>query len=206
MGNIAALWRRDLGADAEARLAELEAVGKAARTALANAIRFDGVSELSIRDGPSGLFNRRYFLGRLAEEVTRAHRRASLLTLVLFEVSPTSSSAGDPDSSPMLHEVGRRVQSLMSGTETPCRLGGGEFAIVMPDSSISDAEALVERLGDVLDEAQPIGVVIAQLLHEEDHDSLFRRASAALLYSKRRDELHVATERPASSTAGTART
>ena len=96
-----------------------------------------------------GLHNYRYFHETLAREVARAHRYDRRLALVVFDIDDfkaINDRIGHLAGDSVLAEAAERVRSVVRGADIACRVGGDEFAVILPESTISDAESLYRRL------------------------------------------------------------
>ena len=89
-------------------------------------------------DGLTGLHNRRYFHEMLAREVARAQRYRRKLALVVFDLDDFKSIndrighlAGDA----VLAETARRARGVVRSADIACRVGGDEFAVLLPEAS-----------------------------------------------------------------------
>ena len=84
------------------------------------------------------------------------------------------------------------LREAVRATDVPCRIGGDEFAVILPESSARDAEGLYRRVhgsirgaalaGD--EERLRMSAGIAELQHGDTAASLFERADAALYRAK----------------------
>ena len=91
----------------------------------------------------------------------------------------------------VLAEAAERVRGAVRSADVACRVGGDEFAIVMPESALHDADQLYRRI-DAAVSARPIGKVgklhlsagVAALRSEDDSRSFFERADATLYRAK----------------------
>lgn len=97
----------------------------------------------------TGLFNRQYFDARLHEELERAKRGSSPLTVIMADVDDFKAindryghQAGDA----VLQAVGVAFRSAVRVFDVCARYGGDEFAILMPMSDHSSAAACAERI------------------------------------------------------------
>ncbi len=178
-------------AGAEADLADL--AGRAG-PALENALRFREVRQQADMDAHTGLHNRRYFHETLAREVARAHRYERPLALVIFDLDDfkaVNDRLGHLAGDAVLAQVGERVRHVVRSADIPCRVGGDEFAIILPESTLKDAEQLYARLQAQM-AARPIAEAgklhisggIAELRPQDDAVSLFERADDALYRAK----------------------
>jgi diguanylate cyclase (GGDEF)-like protein len=136
--------RRDAGRlqslVAPAGLALMAARSETEVRRLAHAARVDPVT---------GLFNRRYFDARLSEELERARRESSSLTVLMADVDDFKAindrhghQAGDA----VLHLVGGILRSAVRVFDVCARYGGDEFVILMPGIGRSSAAASAERI------------------------------------------------------------
>jgi two-component system cell cycle response regulator len=153
-------------------------------------------------DGLTGLHNRRYFHEMLAREVARAQRYGRALALVVFDLDDFKSIndrlghlAGDA----VLAETAERARTVMRSADIACRVGGDEFAVLLPEASGREAELLYERLQRAVSsrpvaEAGDVSVSagIAELQVDEEPTTLFERADEALYRAKRHGKGQVA--------------
>ncbi len=194
-GTLAVFWRRPLEEPQDDDLAGLEELALTAGRAIENARRFRELHELAVRDPLSGLHNRRYFHETLAHEVKRAHRYDRRLALIFFDLDnfkAINEEIGHLGGDAVLAEVAERLRSVVRGADIPCRVGGDEFAVILPESSLEDVERFFRRL-QLAVQGQPIGRVpslaisagMAELGRDDDATSLFRRVDQALYRAKR---------------------
>ena len=98
-------------------------------------------------DGLSGLWNRRYFDQRLAQEVSEAQRFDRPMSLVMCDVD-RFKRLNDQFGHPFGDTVIERVASLLSGgrsSDIACRYGGEEFGIILPSTTAEQAAEVAER-------------------------------------------------------------
>lgn len=173
------------------RLAELAG---GASTAIENARQFREARQLADLDALTGLHNRRYFHETLARECARAHRYSRRLALIVFDVDDfkdVNDRIGHLAGDGTLAEMAERVRSVVRSADIPCRVGGDEFAIVMPESGLEQAEQLFDRLqaaigGRGIGQAGQLRISagVAELKPDDDAISFFERADAALYRAK----------------------
>jgi diguanylate cyclase (GGDEF)-like protein len=183
--------RREFEADDARGLEELAAH---VAPAIVNARRFREARQLADVDALTGLHNRRYFHETLAREVARAQRYSRRLSLVVFDLDDfknVNDRIGHLGGDAVLAEAAQRVRSVVRRSDVPCRVGGDEFAVIMPESGHEQAEQLFARLQGAIS-AGPIPHVgrlsisagVAELRNGDDSFSLFERADAALYEAK----------------------
>jgi diguanylate cyclase (GGDEF)-like protein len=98
-------------------------------------------------DGLTGLWNRTYFDRRLAQEVSESSRHRRPLTLVMCDVDgfkKLNDERGHPFGDMVLERLAKILQSGR-GSDIPCRYGGEEFGIILPNTSGSEALEVADR-------------------------------------------------------------
>jgi diguanylate cyclase (GGDEF)-like protein len=194
IGTLAVFWRgrdRDV---AEADLGHLEELALRAGPAIGNARRFREARQLADLDALTNLHNRRYFHETLAREATRAHRYDRRLSLVVFDIDDfkaINDRIGHLAGDGVLAAVAERLQSAVRGADIPCRVGGDEFAVILPEATQADAEQLYKRVQFAV-ASRPLGPFerirlsagIAELRPEDDAKTFFERADEALYRAK----------------------
>jgi diguanylate cyclase (GGDEF)-like protein len=194
LGYLAAYSHSGAGAFGDTAAAELEELALRAGPAIDNARRFREARQLADLDALTGLHNRRYFHETLAREVARAHRYDRTLALVVFDLDDfkaINDRIGHLAGDSVLAEAADRVRDVVRSADVACRVGGDEFAVILPESSINDADQLYKRLEHAVS-ARPVGQAgrlhlsagVTELLPEDDAVSFFERADEALYAAK----------------------
>jgi diguanylate cyclase (GGDEF)-like protein len=194
IGTLAAFWRGSDRDVSDTELAHLEELARRAGPAIENARRFREARQLADLDALTNLHNRRYFHEMLAREATRAHRYDRRLSLVVFDIDDfkaINDRIGHLAGDGVLAAVAERVQSAVRGADIACRVGGDEFAVILPEATIEDAEQLYKRVQFAV-AARPLGPFerirlsagIAELKGEDDAKTFFERADEALYRAK----------------------
>lgn len=189
------------GAADERRLA---AFGELAAIAVANAEARAELAHLADTDPLTGLANRRAFTARLEGEVERARRHGHLLTLAIMDLDDFKSindTHGHQTGDRVLAEVGRHLQATSRAGEMVARIGGEEFAWILPEVDATGSLVPVERArreiaGVVVDGVSGItcSVGVCDLEGARDVEDLLRQADRALYRAKRagRDRVEAA--------------
>jgi|SRR5829696_3643201 len=105
--------------------------------------------ELAITDALTNLHNRRYFETHAATAVEAAHRRSRPLSLLMLDIDHfknINDSWGHDAGDDVLREFAHRVRKNLRGIDLPCRVGGEEFVVVMPDTDMDVATTVAERV------------------------------------------------------------
>lgn len=133
--------------DARRRLAT--AVAEHTAMALANLSLRETLRHQSIRDPLTSLFNRRYFEESLEREIRRAQRRGSLLGVIMLDLDRFklfNDSFGHEAGDVLLRAFGEMLRRKVRGEDVPCRYGGEEFALLLPEASLEAARERAEEL------------------------------------------------------------
>ena len=107
------------------------------------------LKEMAVTDPLTRLANRRLLFKKLREEQKRARRYETELTCIMVDLDyfkNINDSHGHQFGDYVLEEVGRILTARCRQVDTVARYGGEEYAIVMPNTSTRDAEALAERI------------------------------------------------------------
>jgi diguanylate cyclase (GGDEF)-like protein len=204
VGTLSAFTRSPGQTLGEEQIDELEHVAVRAGPALENARKFTEARALADLDALTGLHNRRYFHETLAREVARAHRYHRRLSLIIFDLDDfkaVNDRVGHLAGDAVLAEAAERLQSVCRSADVACRVGGDEFAVVLPESSCEEAELLAGRIAKAINvrPIPPAGTVslsagVAELRPADRPTDLFERADEALYHAKERGkaQTHVA--------------
>jgi diguanylate cyclase (GGDEF)-like protein len=123
--------------------------------ALDNVRLFEKVEELSLYDELTKLPLRRYFNQRFQEEFYRAERFKQPLSVVWADVDyfkEVNDTYGHQIGDRVLKEVGRVVMSNLRKIDFPCRYGGDEIIILLPQATGVEAQKLAARLAEEFSE------------------------------------------------------
>jgi diguanylate cyclase (GGDEF)-like protein len=178
----------------EDEVRELEELALRAGPAIENARRFREARQLADLDALTNLHNRRYFHETLAREVARAHRYQRNLALIIFDLDDfkaINDRIGHLAGDAVLSEAADRVREVVRSADIACRVGGDEFAVILPESKLGDADQLYGRLQKAVS-ARPLGEAgalrisagVAELRADDDAISFFQRADHALYGAK----------------------
>ena len=156
------------------------------------------LAALAHRDDLTGLPNRRRFREELRREVASAHRHGQPLAVVLFDcdnLKAVNDTHGHAAGDEFLRHVAGIIGGRARATDTPARLAGDEFALILPHCDREEALALVQSIADELAqrpfEPAPGTTIfgrasfgIAALEDDDDKHSLLRRADMLLYEAK----------------------
>lgn len=109
----------------------------------------EDLARQSITDSLSGLHNRRYFDRVLETEVARCNRNGEAFALLLLDLDHfkrINDQLGHPVGDKVIQMVGQTLLSGIRSSDTCCRYGGEEFALIMPATRAPEAKLVAERL------------------------------------------------------------
>ena len=109
----------------------------------------DELREQAIRDPLTGLYNRRYLDETLEREFSRARRASYPISVVLLDTDRFKSvndTYGHKSGDRVLTVLGEIIRQSIRAGDIPCRYGGEEFVIVMPDTPIEIAAQRAEQI------------------------------------------------------------
>lgn len=190
-----------------------EVVGEAAANALEKARLFDGMRQanrrlerLAITDDITGAYNRRYFHMRFGQEFERAARYKlpfSCLMLDLDDFKSVNDTEGHLAGDSVLREFSERVQGCIRRVDILARLGGEEFAVLLPQTGLEGALVEADRILEAVN-GRPFGLIspertitvsVGAAAYDPDTmpvgESLLKAADSALYLAKARGKNRV---------------
>jgi len=121
--------------------------------AIDNAIHYS----LAIHDDLTRLYIRRYFLRRLSEEKIRVERYNSPFVLIFFDLDyfkKVNDTYGHSKGDEVLRFFSIILRNNLRGIDIPCRWGGEEFAILLPETDITGGKIVAERIRQELQNSE----------------------------------------------------
>jgi diguanylate cyclase (GGDEF)-like protein len=193
-GYLAVFTRDRTRTFADEAVRELEGLAARAVPALGNALRFREARQLADLDALTGLHNRRFFHETLEREVARALRYSRRLSLMVFDLDDfkaVNDRLGHLAGDAVLAEAAERIRTVVRTADVACRVGGDEFAVILPESDLVDADRLYRRVQDAVS-SKPLADAgrlllsagVTELRPQDDARSFFDRADDALYRAK----------------------
>ena len=156
------------------------------------------LDKLARQDALTGLANRRHLMAAIDTEVRRARRTGRALSLAILDIDHfkrINDTHGHPGGDGVLREIAALLRETTRETDLLGRIGGEEFAVLMPETDPAQAERACERLraavaGRTIDLASgvvtrvTISTGVALLSAEEAGEQLLARADGALYEAK----------------------
>ncbi len=166
--------------------------------------------DVALRDGLTGLFNRRYFDERLESELAFSKRHAKPLALLMVDLDHfkrINDAFGHPVGDQVLIEFSKLLGQTVRGEDVLIRYGGEEFAIICRNTDAMKASVLAERIrhataasshvidGNPLQITTSIGVVAIPMPSIDDANGMVKAADEALYQAKAKGRNCVITRR-----------
>ncbi len=174
-------------------------VGESIKLTLSNLALREALREQAIRDGLTGLFNRRYLEETLPRELARCNRVGEPLTVAMLDLDHFkrfNDTYGHEAGDLALSAVGHLLGEWVRGSDIVCRYGGEELMLILPGTPPDDARRRLDALRSAVMEMRlqchgldlpGITVSIgsaAACPYELEASDLIRRADLALYRAK----------------------
>jgi diguanylate cyclase (GGDEF)-like protein len=158
----------------------------------------DLILKLSFIDSLTGIYNLRFYLERMQQEISYSHRTKTPLSLIYFDLDHfknINDSYGHPFGDEVLKRVCATIKNDIRAHDIFARIGGEEFSILLPNCPLSEAKINAERIRKSVEQYQflnheqeqvkvTISLGVAALREEEDYESFYKRADKHLYLAK----------------------
>jgi diguanylate cyclase (GGDEF)-like protein len=153
--------------------------------------------DISQHDELTGLYNRRYIMQRLEDELARVERSGVPLSLAMIDLDGfkrVNDEEGHDVGDALLRAVAAALLSATRKSDVVARHGGDEFLVLLPDTGLDAVDAVGERIIDHARAAAravcpgirvSASVGTAQVVRGDDPVSIIRRADEQLYAAKR---------------------
>lgn len=154
------------------------------------------VHQRTILDGLTGVYNRRYFLDMLEREIARNERHHRLFSLVILDLDlfkQINDDLGHLAGDDILQALGAVLRNRVRRNDTAARIGGEEFAVLLPETRLDSALELAEDVRQAVRDhefragdrtiALTTSAGVAQWLPEMQSASEILRAADEALYA-----------------------
>jgi two-component system, cell cycle response regulator len=155
--------------------------------------------EMALYDALTGLNNRRSLERRLPAMIEIARQRGAPLTMMVLDIDHfkrVNDTYGHDVGDLVLKGFAAQLQDIFRGGDLPCRLGGEEFVVVLPDVDMGQAARIAERARRITESREfiidgaagsvsiTVSIGLAEWRENGDAAELYRRADRALYLSK----------------------
>ncbi len=127
----------------------LEALRNHVQSALTNAHKYDAIRRQVVTDHLTGIYNRRYFMNRAAEEIERSLRHQAPLSVLMIDIDNFkvfNDTYGHATGDRVLQTVARAMQDVLRKPDICARHGGEEFAVLLPSTPGDNAFFVADRV------------------------------------------------------------
>ena len=150
---------------------------------------------LATTDALTGLHNRRSFLDILQQQlkISTPHCPGALLLLDIDHFKRVNDTYGHPAGDLVIHNIAQGIRDSLRQDDITGRLGGEEFAVLLPKTTLQQAQQLAERIREhvaatpTITHKETIYVTISigvALLYRQDENSVQSQADQALYQAK----------------------
>jgi len=176
------------------------AVAEQVGVALENSRLYQETKLMAITDGLTGLHNHRFFRDQLDIELEKARRYVRNLSLIILDIDHFkhyNDAHGHPRGDELLRTLAELLRKIVREPDIPCRYGGEEFSIILPETAKDAALALGERIRKAISdhpfpfrETQPMGTISVSIgvstfpADDKEMDGLINKADDALYMAK----------------------
>lgn len=190
-----------------------EMFASALKLSLANLRLRASLQEQAVRDGMTDLYNRRHFDELLRREMSRSQRTREGLILALLDIDKFKNfndTFGHEAGDKVIKAVADHLRRFARAYDVACRVGGEEFALVMPRVHVEEAGVRLNQLREQINTCSlmhgtaqlppvsvSIGVAGLELEATATPDDLLRRADAAMYAAKHEGRNRVKCWNPA---------
>ena len=164
--------------------------------------RLSVLRELAIRDGLTRCYNQKYFKQRLQQELQRAQRYRTELTVCMLDLDHfkrVNDSYGHPAGDAVLAHVASLLTAAVRATDLVARYGGDEFGFLLIEAAVAEVPIITNRIreriarhrfelpvlhGDPLSVNATVSIGIAQARADDTAATLLGRADEALFEAR----------------------
>lgn len=127
----------------------IETISGQAAVSVENARLYTQAQELAIHNGLTGIYNYRYFMKQLDEEIKRAERYGRSVSLMMIDIDlfkSVNDSHGHQRGDEVLKGLAQTLISNTRETDVVARYGGEEFCVILPETDLEAALDVAEKL------------------------------------------------------------
>ena len=132
-------------------IALIELFGQLVGSSIGNIRLFEKIQRQATTDGLTGLVNHKTFYEILEKELWRSRRYGGQISLIMVDIDnlkKINDAYGHRAGDKVIRETSRRIKECIRQIDTAARYGGDEFAVILPNTSLSDATVVAERMVD----------------------------------------------------------
>jgi len=130
-------------------IALIELFSQLVGASIGNIKLFEKIQRQATTDGLTGLANHKTFYEILEKELWRSRRYGGQISLIMVDVDnlkKINDAYGHRAGDKVIREISRKVKECIRQIDTAARYGGDEFAVILPNTSLTDATVVAERM------------------------------------------------------------
>ncbi len=134
-------------------IALIELFGQLVGASIGNIKLFEKIQRQATTDGLTGLSNHKTFYELLEKELWRSRRYGGQISLIMIDVDnlkKINDAHGHRAGDKVIREISRKIKACIRQIDTAARYGGDEFAVILPNTVLSDAVVVAKRMVDVV--------------------------------------------------------
>ncbi len=132
-----------------ADVALIELFSQLVGASIGNIKLFEKIQRQATTDGLTGLVNHKTFYELLEKELWRSRRYGGNISLIMIDVDglkAINDTYGHRAGDKIIREISRRIKECIRQIDIAARYGGDEFAVILPNTSLSDATVAAQRM------------------------------------------------------------
>jgi diguanylate cyclase (GGDEF)-like protein len=134
-------------------IALIELFSQLIGASIGNVKLFEKTQRQATTDGLTGLANHKRFYEILERELWRSRRYGGQISVIMVDVDnlkKINDAHGHRAGDKVIQQISRRIKECIRQIDTAARYGGDEFAIILPNTSLSDATIAADRMVDAV--------------------------------------------------------
>ncbi len=155
----------------------------------------NNLASSAIHDALTLVFNKGYFTGFLEHEIARAIRKQMTFSLIMLDIDHfklVNDTYGHRRGDYALKTLAEVVLKSKRNADVLARIGGEEFIILLPDTGLSDAERLAERVRKSVEDfsfeeigTMTVSLGVTEFVQTDNYESILKRVDSALYLAKK---------------------
>ncbi|HVI40293.1 MAG TPA: GGDEF domain-containing protein [Anaerovoracaceae bacterium] len=148
----------------------------------------------AIHDSLTGIFNKGYFNEYLEYEIARAVRKQMTFSLIMLDIDHfklVNDTYGHHRGDYALNALAEVVRKCKRNADVLARVGGEEFIVLLPDTKLSDAVQLADRIRKSVEDfsfeeigKMTVSLGVTEFYQTDNNESLLKRVDSALYQAK----------------------
>ena len=157
--------------------------------------KYDLIKQISISDTLTGVYNRKFYNEKISELFSSYKRYGRTFSILMFDIDDfkfINDTYGHDTGDRVLIKMSQLVQENLRQTDYLCRLGGEEFAVLLPDISIDEAKSVAEKIRKELSQSilipqriVTVSIGVTEVRPNDNEDIIYKRVDKMLYIAKK---------------------